>query len=596
MASIDELTLRFVSVGRELAQYRLSFALVCDTVLCAVAQYPLGATRAVLLSELLERAVVVQEQQLLTSARALAFTAHCTFDIVAQRALHGAASAADDDDVLRLLTLRVARDDDNDDGDASSLLRFVVPSRKWAPLLLPHCRTLLMTGLHFGLHDQRLLLPTHAVVPVLDSLAFLGAAGRQRLSLLQLLDENADAGAPMVLVAPAYYLKCDVVRCVGDDELLLADGTLDSAGDGVSLRVADRASAVLSLVRVGDTVVLLDCAFMAGRLYYLDERTVLARMRERREPVVAAATASVSGSSLFGSPPPSGGGGSLLSPSAGALRSVPRNARGELDFEHLNRVTNVRDLRRGHVNVSLMVLVESVTRSRDADYPLVLRVRDSFGCADVHVSARLAPHTLVGGEIVYMQNVCALKRTFVLGERGKLTLVSLTSSILVTPSLCRPRALGWLAKRSRSQRARAPLLNVAIAAQVTQVCGARRGCTVAAHAVCERAVAFSSAHGMRCEWCERSVSGSEIVPAYTLQCTLVDGEHALACTLRNDAAYRLLGMTATLFERLDEPEREQLIASASGRDCALFVASVDGGESFRIDCLVSRRSRQCESK
>jgi hypothetical protein len=624
--SVDGLTERLVSVSRELTQYRVSFALVCETVLSAVAQYPVGATRAVLLSELLERAVSVSEQQLLTSARALAFTAHCTFDVVAHtRVAAAAADDADDTVGMRLLLLRVARDDaaanaavdlDLDEHDgfaagaAASLLRFVA-SRKHVPLLA-HSRTLLMTGLHFGVHDARLLLPTRGVVPLVDSLAFLAAEPfrRQRLSLLQLLAENDDAAAPTVLVAPAFYLKCDVVRA--DDaagaSLAVSDGTLDSA-DGVLLTLADASNPVLSLLRVGDTIVLLDCAFRSGRLIYLDDRTVLVRMRERREPLLAAAASLASGSAaaLFGSPAPSGSGATasgapLLSPSGGAPRNVPRNARGELDYEHLNRVTNLRDLRRNHVNVSLVALAANVARSRDARYPLVLRLRDSFGAADVHVSAKLAPPalTLLGGEMLFLQNVCAVavagkpRPMFVLDDavlNTKLVVVSLISSILATPSLCKPHPLAWLLKRSRSQRARAPLAHVAVAARVAALRGTARGdaCTVAAHAVCERVVAFVPAQGMQCGACARSVLQSEIVPTYALECALVDaegGDERLVCALRNNAAYRMLGATAAQYERLDENEREQLLAAALGKRYAMFVVA-QSDDLLRIDSVTA---------
>jgi hypothetical protein len=289
---------------------------VCHTILHAIAQYPLGATRAVLLSELLERAVAVSEQQLVTAARSLAFSALCTFDVVAVVPLAHE---------LRLVALRVAdrsidamsdddeEDDENDQNDHSpddddqdddtlesipQLLRFV-PSRKLIPFLA-FSRSLLLTAIHFGVQDSRFVLPTPAVVPVLDSADVLCAApfARQRLSLLQLVSENETA-VDMVLISPAYFVKCDVV-CVEQDALsmLVSDGTLESAGDSVRVLVRDRSNPILSLLRVGDIVLLIDFAFHNGALVLLEDRSVLFRLRERREPLISAASISASGASV----------------------------------------------------------------------------------------------------------------------------------------------------------------------------------------------------------------------------------------------------------------------------------------------------------
>jgi hypothetical protein len=367
-ASIDELSERVLSIARELPQYRLSFALVCETVLNAVAQYPLGATRAILLSELLDRAVAISERQLVTAARSLAFSALCTFDVVAVVPL------AHD---MRLVALRVADrpidavSDDEDDDDSSGgggggqndnensaddegasvddipqLLRFV-PSRKLVPFLA-FCRSILVTAIHFGVQDSRLILPTPAVVPVLDSPDVLCAApfSRQRLSLLQLVTENNNATA-MVMLSPAYFLKCDVVQIAQNGtSILVSDGTLEGAGDAVRLVVREPTNPILSLLRVGDILVLIDFAFHCGALVLRDECSVLFRLRERREPLISAASVSASGASvaLFGSPVASGasgasalelGAGRSGSPTVVRCAPLPRNAKGERDLEHV---------------------------------------------------------------------------------------------------------------------------------------------------------------------------------------------------------------------------------------------------------------------
>jgi hypothetical protein len=658
-ASIDELSERVLSIARELPQYRLSFALVCETVLNAVAQYPLGATRAILLSELLDRAVAISERQLVTAARSLAFSALCTFDVVAVVPL------AHD---MRLVALRVADrpidavSDDEDDDDSSGgggggqndnensaddegasvddipqLLRFV-PSRKLVPFLA-FCRSILVTAIHFGVQDSRLILPTPAVVPVLDSPDVLCAApfSRQRLSLLQLVTENNNATA-MVMLSPAYFLKCDVVQIAQNGtSILVSDGTLEGAGDAVRLVVREPTNPILSLLRVGDILVLIDFAFHCGALVLRDECSVLFRLRERREPLISAASVSASGASvaLFGSPVASGASGAsalgspqgILSPSgSGVMRAVPRNAKGERDFEHVNRITNMHDLRRGHVNVSLLALVDCAVQHADDAWPLSLRVRDSQSSASVYLSAKfaLAARSLLGGEMVYMQNVSARSSLtagnhkaakFMLDEAAantKLVVVSQIANLLVTPSVCKPRTLAWLIERARSaRRRRRPVEHAAIHARITALQGVGRGetCGASAHAVCERALVFSTEHrSLCCPACGRPVQQNEISTVYTLQCTVAgsdgSGERiSMTCALRNSAAYHLLGMTAAQHELLDEQARAQLHARAVEREYAMFVVLVppppltsgddndtDDEPTFRIDSVTLLRA------
>jgi hypothetical protein len=643
-SNIDELSERVLSIARELPQYRLSFALVCDTVLNAVAQYPLGATRAILLSELLDRAVAVSERQLVTAARSLAFSALCTFDVVAVVPL------AHD---MQMVALRLAdrpidavsddEEDDNDNSDVNGagdddgaganvddspqLLRFV-PSRKLLPFL-PFCRSILVTAIHFGVQDSRLVLPTPAVVPVLDSADVLNAApfARQRLSLLQLVTENENATA-MAMVSPSYFLKCDVVQLApGGASMLVSDGTLDGAGDAVRVVVREPTNPILSLLRVGDIVVLIDFAFHGGALVLRDECSVLFRLRERREPLISAASVSASGASvaLFGSPAASGHStlGSpqgIMSPSGSG--DVPRNAKGERDFEHVQRVTNVRDLRRGHINVSLLALVDSTARRADDAWPLSLRVRDSQGSASVYLSAKFArvACALLGGELVYLQNVSARasvaagnhKATkFVLDDAApntKLVVVSQIANLLVTPSVCKPRTLAWLFERARSNRnRRRPIEHAAIRARITAVQGVGRGgtCGAAAHVVCERALVFSSEHrSLCCAACARPVQQNEISTVYTLQCTVAsDGDGgervSMVCALRNSAAYHLLGMTAAQHELLQEQACAQLHARAVEKEYAMFVVATSSGENgedgearFRIDSVTLLREKQ----
>jgi hypothetical protein len=317
------------------------------------------------------------------------------------------------------------------------------------------------------------------------------------------------------------------------------------------------------------------------------------------------------------------------------MRTLPRNAKGEYDLEHVQRVTNVHDLRRGHVNVSLVALVDASARNNDAQWPLALRVRDSHSSATVYLSPKFAraAAVLLGGEMIYLQNVCARatvaagshKSTrFVLDEltlNTELTVVSQLSNVLVTPSVCKPRSLAWLLERARAgRRRRRPVEHAAIHARITALHGFGRGatCGTAAHSLCERALVFSAEHrSLCCSLCTRPVQQHEITTIYTLQCELTcddDGAESttMLCTLRNSAAYHLLGMTATQYELLDDIARAQIQSRVLMKSYAMFVALVrqrrtendddqdqddddqddDDNVTFRIDGVTANRADQ----